>query len=477
MTTETSLTDLVAEYKTNYETELNIDIPAQRRAFLNVLAVQQATCHKALEKRIAAAQKAVLAVTADADGLAVLGDEFDCPREDAVAYNATCTVPAAGGSSITAGTELSSDATGAYYKVDTTESEVGGFITFTVTAEDAGEAANLDPAPHVLKFVSPVPGITSDATIYAVVVYGSDQEELEHWRARVLEAERAAHGGGNLADYRYWSEQVSGVARAYPYSGKPISWYMTSDSLTFGAVTSTITRGISMLPLGLGTLGIGDMIKVSGSSKNDGYYTVQSVELVAGHYVIHVAELLVNESPGASVTITNASLPGDRTVYVESTDPTRIPSDNLIDQVRAAIEYGTSPAIFQPSAGDVDSTLYVEKVTVANFYIQVLNLDVDAALEDQCKAKVVTDLTAYFNACRPFITGLDFEMDRSDIVTDLTVGLIVQGVLAAFGASAGGVLISIGSAGAETFDTYQLSQCEIAELACVWDLTDPDWSA
>lgn len=475
--TEPSMDDLVTGFVSNYETELATDVPSQRRSFLRVWSVAQAVMLKGLMKRVTAAQKAVFAVTAGADGLTVIAREFGVPREDAVKYVGACSVHASGGATIPAGTELTSEASGAYYKTTASVSESGGHIVFSVQAEDAGEAANLEVNPHALTFVSPIANVDNDVAITAVTTYGADEEDLEAWRARVLEAERAAYGGGSLADYRYWANQVTNVANVYPYSGRPVTWSATSVDVTFGAATSEITMGYSEAPIGIGTLGVGDMIEVVGSTSNDGFYTVQSVSFVALHYIIKVAEALTNESPGDEVTIVNQSLPGDRTVFVEADDADRIPSGDLLEQVREAIEYGTSGADYQLAVGDVDSTLYVEPVSVAEFYVEVQNLSVDSALADACKARVAEDLDAYFDTCRPFITGLDFSMDRRDVISDLSISKVVQGVFEVYAASADGLSVSVGSAGAETVTTYQLGQGEIAKLALVWSDDDPDWSA
>ena len=36
-------------------------------------------------------------------------------------------------------------------------------------------------------------------------------------------------GGGNAADYREWAQEVAGVTRAYPYSGKPVALLLESS--------------------------------------------------------------------------------------------------------------------------------------------------------------------------------------------------------------------------------------------------------
>jgi hypothetical protein len=477
MTTETSVNDLVTAYKTNYETELNTDVPSQRRAFLGVMSVQEAVCHKAIDKRVAAAQKAVFAVRAGAEGLAVIGQEFGVPRGDAVKYVAACKVAAAGGSSVTAGDQLTSEATGAYYTVNANASEGSGFILFSVTAEDSGEDPNLEAAVNALDFTSRPAGVTAKTQILSVTTYGANEEDLEVWRAKVLIAERAAYGGGNTADYRYWAEQVALVKAAYPYSGRPIVWKYTSSIVSFvsasGFIIITETPGVDVLAE-LGDLGVGDMIQITGSDFNDGFKTVNMYVHFPTYLIITVVETLVDEPTGNTVEIINQSLPGDRTVFVESELTNPIPTSGLLTSVRAAINYGTD-GTYQPAIGDIESTLYVEPVRVAEIYIEVLNLDVAAAVKDQCQARVVDDLVAYCATCRPYISGLDFEMDRKDILTDLTIGKVVQGVLEVYGAASDGVRVAIGSAGAETVSSYQLNQGEIAVLSMVWDDADGDW--
>ena len=49
-----------------------------------------------------------------------------------------------------------------------------------------------------------------------------DRETDDAYRRRILDEIRTVGGGGNSADYRRWGEEVDGVARVFPYSGKPV---------------------------------------------------------------------------------------------------------------------------------------------------------------------------------------------------------------------------------------------------------------
>jgi uncharacterized phage protein gp47/JayE len=82
----------------------------------------------------------------------------------------------------------------------------------------AGEIGNL-PADSVLTFANPLPNVGS-ARVVSVAVAGADAEQAETYRARVMRRAKARPQGGAYADYREWAESVSGIVRAYPYTGE-----------------------------------------------------------------------------------------------------------------------------------------------------------------------------------------------------------------------------------------------------------------
>lgn len=81
----------------------------------------------------------------------------------------------------------------------------------------AGEIGNL-PADSVLQFANPLPNVAS-ARVVSTAVAGADAELPEVYRARVRRRANARPQGGAYADYREWAEGVSGIVRAYPYTG------------------------------------------------------------------------------------------------------------------------------------------------------------------------------------------------------------------------------------------------------------------
>jgi uncharacterized phage protein gp47/JayE len=159
------------------------------------------------------------------------------------------------------------------------------------------------------------------------------------------------------------------------------------------------------------------------------------------------------------------SLPGDRTVYIEATeaiDPDGIPPAALLDEVRETINFDPITGEARPPLGEIDDTLFVPAIRRTGFYVEVRNLVISPDLESQTKEKINLALDQYFRAVFPFILGLDFEGDRNDTITNLSVSTVVQGVVS----SAGGAVASVGFGTIPgVFDyIYQLGQGEMAKL-------------
>ncbi len=469
---EQTLAELNTQCLANKEDELSTTVPTSPRSFLRVESVVQAAQLKSLEKRSVEAQKACLASTAMIEGLKVIGRDYGLEQDPAVATQLNLRAVATGGSSISAGLEMTSDATGAYYKVNALANEAAGVINFIVTATDPGEAANLDNG-ETLTFTAPVSGVTDPSIIQSTSVVGSEKQTTASFRAEVLAAERGAGGGGNTFDYRDRAETISGVANAFVYSGRPITYEKTTTELTFLSSDNSInsTRGFFQ-GFGFGDVFPGDVVRIVDSTYNNGFLTVQS----ATEFKLVVVENIVDQDDSSNLTITNVALPGDRTVFIESEDTTveGVPTESLLDNVRDYIEEDADGTAW-PDMGDIESTLYVEPITRTSFYVEIYNLSVDATQLLTLQAKVVEDLGIYFTAVRPFIAGLDFEMDRLDTVTDLAVSKVVQDVLDSFGASADAVVLRADSASAETFTSYRMGQGQLGKLGAVFDNDGSTW--
>lgn len=131
--------------------------------------------------------------------------------------------PATGSISITgvAGTELDQGVTfnrsdGLLYAL--TEGvilDAGGSATAGVVCLTAGGSGNTEPGGK-LRLTNPVSGIAGEATVLTPGLSGgSDIEDIEDLRARVMEARRNGGQDGRSSDWELWAKEVAGVTRAW----------------------------------------------------------------------------------------------------------------------------------------------------------------------------------------------------------------------------------------------------------------------
>lgn len=88
-------------------------------------------------------------------------------------------------------------------------------VTAAVTATIAAEDGNADVGT-ALDFESPIAGANSSCTVSTGGLEdGTDEEEIEDYRTRVLERMRNRPSAGTEADYIAWAKEISGVTRVW----------------------------------------------------------------------------------------------------------------------------------------------------------------------------------------------------------------------------------------------------------------------
>jgi phage-related baseplate assembly protein len=160
------------------------------------------------------------------------------------------------------------------------------------------------------------------------------------------------------------------------------------------------------------------------------------------------------------------SSPPERTVYIEATttvDADGIAPQSLLNEVRQTITTDPVTSEARQPLGLTDETLFVETIERTGFFITIVDLSVSSDIEAQVKDDIETALTNYFLTIKPFVDGLDSEIDRNDKITDLTISNVVQDVLSANGGTANGVAFDITPA--TSIPEYTLSPGELAKLA------------
>lgn len=213
--------ELFQQNISRFESKLSQTVPTADKAFIRILSVILALNSTSMYKF--GAERAIqnLALTATGSDLDLLGNEYEVPRKLAEAAILTATLPALTGTVIPATSSFIGDSNGVRYFPDASVIAVAGIATLTLTAQDSGVIGNLNIS-DTLQIDSQISGAENIATVTAIVNTGAEEEEDDAYRLRVLDKIRAQGGGGNLADYREWSQEVAGVFRAYPYSGQPL---------------------------------------------------------------------------------------------------------------------------------------------------------------------------------------------------------------------------------------------------------------
>ena len=206
---------------TNYENQLGQSAPINSKSELRVRSAISAMVFTILYKFGAERALQNLATTATGEDLENIGIQYGVEKGQAVSAVLTAELPATDGTIISPIRTFVSVLTGIRYNVESQVVAAGGVATLTLVAQQAGSEGNLSNGAE-LTIDSAVAGAETVATVTATSITGVSEEDEEEYRVKVLDAIRQSGGGGNSSDYRSWSQEVEGVKRAYPYSGKPI---------------------------------------------------------------------------------------------------------------------------------------------------------------------------------------------------------------------------------------------------------------
>jgi len=213
--------ELKDQFIANFQAALNQNIPAIFIAFVNVVSGITATIFTSLLKYAAERTVQNFALTASLWTLRnVFGVEYDVAFRDAEAAILSVRFTGTNGTVIQVGTEVRGDSNGVTYATTAIGTiGVSEELDLEVTADEVGIEGNL-PDDATLSLVETIPGADNVVTVLSTVSLGTEDEGVEVYRQRILNAIRNPGGGGNTADYKAWAEEVSGVKEAFPYSGR-----------------------------------------------------------------------------------------------------------------------------------------------------------------------------------------------------------------------------------------------------------------
>ncbi|MCK7163651.1 baseplate J/gp47 family protein [Enterobacter cloacae] len=213
------LPQLIATIRSDLLTRFQEDV-LLRRMDAEVYARAQAAAVHTLYGYIDYLARNMLPDLCDEDWLYRHGRIKRCPRKDAVAATGFVRWDGLSGTpTLPAGTQVQRDDQVTFTTTQTVKAS-GGLLRVPVVADNAGASGNTDDGV-ALRLGTPVSGIPS--TGHADTVNGGDDvEELETWRARVMERYYWIPQGGADSDYIIWAKEIAGITRAWTlrhYSG------------------------------------------------------------------------------------------------------------------------------------------------------------------------------------------------------------------------------------------------------------------
>jgi hypothetical protein len=476
--TQSTLAELAATFLANYENELTQTAPLADKAYLRVESAVQAAVASLLLKFGTQEAKENLALTASEEGLLIIGANYGVVRDPATAAILAAQITGTDGTNILGTSTYTGDPNGERYNQEASVIIAGGVATIAVEAQDTGVSGNLNVG-DTMTIGAQIAGAASFATVTAITQLGTEEEDLEAYRARVLAEIRSQGGGGNTSDYKEWAEDADGVKEAYPYAGTPTDQQAVYDCST------TATLG-TVLPAGS---------EYQGDSNLETYYTMAEVtfdvspktirlqaDVVGIAHNLDVGDTLTLQDSvvgmGTTATVTEeivrgasyaTAKPGDRTVFIEadaSLDPDGFADTTLLNSARDTINYDPATGEMRPPLGETNETLWVNSISRTNIFVEVAGLSVDSTQTGNAQADIETALTTYFASVKPYIDGLTAPADRNDLITRLTVSEVVQDALATYGGSATQVEIRLIPSGIAV-PQYQLRPGELAKLGGV----------
>jgi uncharacterized phage protein gp47/JayE len=240
-----SLPTLIDRVESDIGSRLLGALARLRRALTTILARAFAGAVHGLYGHQEWIAKQILPDTCDVDVLARHAVIWKVPRKAANAASGPVVLTGEDGSTAPAGTLLTR-ADGSEYSTDADATIDAGTATVSVTASTAGTAADA-VANTALKFVAPVAGISSTATVDAAGIGGGvDVEDAESWRARLIARIQEPPKGGTSPDYERWALEVPGVTRVWVYPKELGLGTVTVRFVTDGAPGGLIPDGAAV---------------------------------------------------------------------------------------------------------------------------------------------------------------------------------------------------------------------------------------
>jgi hypothetical protein len=226
MITLPTLSQLYASIRADLDAEFGISISLKKKVALRAEAMVNAGKLWIWYKALGFVLKNIWPDTADSESKGGTLERFGRIKlgrnpQQPVAGQYVLTVTGNAGSTIPAVTQFKADDTsespGQIFILDNAYVLTGSGDIITVRATVAGTASKL-AIGDTLTCVKPLVNISQSFTVQSVASDPLAAEDLEDYRAKILNAFRLEPQGGSASDYRIWSSDAQGVKTVYPFA-------------------------------------------------------------------------------------------------------------------------------------------------------------------------------------------------------------------------------------------------------------------
>lgn len=196
---------------TELKTRIAADLAAMPNVLREPLAVSWARTAHGIHGHLEWIDKQCSPLTCDLERLYDWANLYQVERLDATAANGMATVSGASMAQVLAGTRARGQSNGLDYVVQAAIS-LKQTTSVVLKCSQSGTAGNL-PAGEILRWIEPIAGCDDSLTVGQKGLSGGDEEEdLEAWRARVVEEWQTittmGARSGKDADYRFWAKSA-----------------------------------------------------------------------------------------------------------------------------------------------------------------------------------------------------------------------------------------------------------------------------
>lgn len=213
-----TITTIRNQIITDIETQIGATIPTAPKAFFRVLATALAGVLWLVYRFGAWVYDQIFASSADDEALERIGAQYGIVRSAATAATITATATGTNGTIIPISTLWQFD--GIVYQQAAAVTISTGTAAITATALVTGADTSREAGDEI-QIVSPLAGVDDVATVTATTVSGTDVEDIETLRARIVARQQIRPQGGAIPDYVAWALEVPGIVKAFAFLDVP----------------------------------------------------------------------------------------------------------------------------------------------------------------------------------------------------------------------------------------------------------------